>query len=143
MTNKIQVQVLVSANIHKIWEYWNNPEKIKAWAFASDDWECPYAENDLRDGGKFVTRMSTKDQSFGFDFTGTYADIKEFAKISYTMDKGANETKARKCEVIFEDLGNGKVKITETFDPENENSEELQRNGWQGILNNFKKLVEK
>lgn len=141
--NKIQVEIVVNGSLEKVWDFWNNPEKIKLWAFASDDWECPYAQNDLRVGGKFVTRMSAKDKSFGFDFSGTYNEVKEFEKISYVMSENINDNEARKCEIIFKDIGDGKVKIIEIFDPENENSEEMQKNGWQSILNNFKKAVER
>lgn len=140
--SKIQVEIVVNSNLEKAWKFWNEPELIKLWAFASDDWECPHAENDLVIGGKFVTRMSAKDKSFSFDFTGTYTNIEEYKKISYVMLKDINDIEARKCEVTFSDIGDSKIKITEAFDPENENSEELQRNGWQSILNNFKKAIE-
>lgn len=139
---KIQVEILVNSNVKTAWHFWNEPELIKSWAFASDDWECPYAENNLAVGGKFVTRMSAKDKSFSFDFSGTYTDIKEYERISYVMSNDINDKNARKCEVIFEDLDNDKTKITEIFDAENENSEDRQKDGWQSILNNFKKLVE-
>jgi len=140
--NKIQVEIIVNSDLEKAWRFWNDPELIKLWAFASDDWECPYAENKLIIGGKFITRMSAKDKSFSFDFSGTYTDIKDYAKISYVLSDDINDTEARKCEITFGDIGDGKVKITETFDPEKENSEEMQKNGWQSILNNFKKAVE-
>jgi uncharacterized protein YndB with AHSA1/START domain len=140
--NKIQVEIIVTGNLEKVWKFWNEPELIKLWAFASDDWECPHAENDLVVGGKFVTRMSAKDRSFGFDFGGTYTEVKEHEKISYVMSNDMNDAGARRCEVTFHDMGDGKVKITETFDPEKQNSEEMQKSGWQSILNNFKKAVE-
>jgi uncharacterized protein YndB with AHSA1/START domain len=139
---KIQVEVLVNASLEKVWKAWNDPESIKGWAFASADWECPYAENDLRIGGKFITRMSSKDKSTSFDFTGAYTDVQEFSKINYTMDKSPEEVEARTCEVIFEDAGNGQTKVIEIFDAENINSLEMQKGGWQSILNNFKKFVE-
>jgi uncharacterized protein YndB with AHSA1/START domain len=140
--HKIQVEVVIESSVQKAWEFWNTPELIKLWAFASDEWECPHAENDLVVGGKFTTRMSAKDKSFSFDLTGTYTDIEQYKKITYVMSEDANNTEARTCEITFSDIGDGKVKVTESFDPENENSEELQRNGWQSILNNFKKAVE-
>ncbi len=140
--NKIQVEVIVNCSLEKAWKFWNEPELITLWAFASDDWECPHAENNLVVGGKFVTRMSAKDKSFSFDFSGTYTEVKEFEKISYVMSKDINETEARACEVLFSDIGDGKVKVTEIFDPENQNPEEMQKDGWQSILNNFKKAVE-
>ncbi len=140
--NKIKVEVIVNADIAKVWKFWNEPEYIKTWAFASDDWEAPYSENDLKTGGKFKTQMSAKDGSASFDFIGTYTEVEKHKKIAYVMSDNIDDNTARRCEVIFEDLNNGQVKITEIFDPENENSEELQRNGWQSILNNFKKSVE-
>lgn len=140
--NKIQVEIIVNSDLEKTWKFWNDPELIKLWAFASDDWECLYAENKLTIGGKFITRMSAKDKSFSFNFSGTYTDIKDYEKISYILSDDINDTEARKCEITFSDIGDGKVKITETFDPETQNSEEMQKNGWQSILNNFKKAVE-
>lgn len=139
---KIKIEVLVKVPIEKVWEAWNSPEQIKNWAFASDTWECPSATNDLRVGGKFNTRMSAKDGTAAFDFTGTYLEVDEFRKIKYIMDKGEGEVVARECEVFFEDLGDGNVRVVEVFDPENENPVEMQKAGWQEILNNFKKFVE-
>lgn len=133
----ITVQTTVHTPIEKAWDCWVKPEHIVKWAFASDDWEAPSAENDLRVGGRFKTVMSAKDGSSSFDFTGTYTEIGDKKKISYTMDG----TDARKVAVDFESV-NGDTKITESFDPENENPEEKQRSGWQAILDNFKKYVE-
>ena len=135
--NKITVQTIVNSPIEKVWEYWNEPEHITQWAFASDDWEAPVAENDVRTGGKFKTRMQSKtDKTQGFDFGGTYTKVEEYKVIEYTMYDG------RKVSIQFESSGDGQTKITESFDPENENSEELQRSGWQAILDNFKKYAE-
>ncbi len=100
---KIKVVAIVNADIKKVWEHWNNPESIKGWAFASDTWECPYAENDLRVGGKFLIRMSPKDGSSSFDFTGTYTEVVDFSKIKYIMDKADGENLHRECEIIFTD----------------------------------------
>ena len=133
--NTITVETIVSASMAKVWKYWNEPEHITGWAFASDDWEAPTAENDLRAGGKFKTRMQAKDGSSGFDFTGTYTEVKEHELIEYDMDDG------RHVRVEFAEIPDG-VRVTETFDPESENSEEMQRSGWQAILDNFKKYVE-
>ena len=141
--NKIQIEIEVNGTLDKVWKFWNEPEYIKLWAFASDDWECPYAENNLVVGGKFITKMSAKDKSFSFDFAGTFTEIKQNEKISYVLSNDINDKQARRCEIVFKDIGNGKVKIIETFDPENQNSIEMQKNGWQSILNNFKKAVEK
>lgn len=141
--NKIHVEVIVNASLEKAWEYWNSPEKIQGWAFASDDWECPYAENHLEVGGKFTTRMSAKDKSMSFDFGGVYTNVEKYKKISYVMSADMHDINARKCDVTFTDLGDGTVKVEEDFDAESQNSVEMQKNGWQSILNNYKKLIEK
>ncbi|MBI2027968.1 MAG: SRPBCC family protein [Candidatus Levybacteria bacterium] len=132
---KITVQTVVNAPIAKVWEYWNKPEHITGWAFASDDWEAPTAENDVREGGKFKTVMAAKDKSESFDFTGVYTSVKEHELIEYDMDDG------RHVKMEFEETPEG-VRVMETFDPETENTEEFQRSGWQAILDNFKKYVE-
>jgi uncharacterized protein YndB with AHSA1/START domain len=119
----------------KVWQYWNEPEHIMNWAFASDDWAAPAAANDLRVGGKFSTTMAAKDQSASFDFEGVYSVVTEYKLIEYDMSDG------RHVKVEFTDSPDG-VKVIETFDPESENSEELQKNGWQAILDNFRKYVE-
>lgn len=133
--SKIKIEAIVLADINKVWKYWTEPEHITKWNFASDDWHCPKAENDLRIGGKFTSRMEAKDGSFGFDFSGTYDDIIELEKIAYTMNDG------REAITYFESQGD-KTKVTTLFDPENENPFEMQKDGWQAILNNFKKHVE-
>lgn len=135
MENSIVIEALVKAPIEKVWKFWNKPEHIVKWAFASDAWEAPSAENDLRVGGKFKTRMEAKDKSSGFDFGGTYTEIVTHSKIAYTMDDG------RKVETNFVELPQG-VKITTEFEAEKENPKEMQQQGWQAILNNFKKCVE-
>ncbi len=140
--NKIYVEIIVNADVKKVWRFWNEPALIQQWAFASDDWECPFAENNLVVGGKFVTRMAAKDKSYSFDFAGAYLDVKEFETIRYIMSNDMNDASARTCTVTFEALSDGQTKVTELFDPETENSEERQKAGWQSILNNFKKAVE-
>lgn len=135
MNKTITVQTIVSAPIEKTWEYWTKPEHIVNWAFASDDWEAPEAENDVRIGGNFKTRMQAKDGSAGFDFTGTYTNVKHPELIEYEMTDG------RHVKIEFEKVSGG-IKVTETFDPENENPPEMQRSGWQSILDNFKKYAE-
>lgn len=139
--NPITVSTIVNAPIEKVWEFWNKPEHITQWAFASDDWEAPHAENDVRVGGKFKTTMAAKDKSASFDFTGIYTFVEENKIIEYDMDRAEGEDKPRHVKVVFESTPTG-TKVTETFDPERENTEELQRSGWQAILDNFKKLVE-
>jgi uncharacterized protein YndB with AHSA1/START domain len=132
---KITIDATISANIPKVWEYWTTPKHITKWNFASDDWHCPKAENDLRVGGKLKSRMESKDGSFGFDFEAFYDEIIDYKKISYTMTDG------RQAITNFE-IQNGKTKVSTTFDAEKENPVEMQRTGWQAILNNFKKYVE-
>lgn len=131
----ITVSTTVNAPIDHVWEAWTNPEHITQRTFASDDWHAPSATNDLRKGGRFTTRMEAKDGSFGFDFGGVYTNVNGKETIEYTMDDG------RKVSVKFEDLGDS-TKVTETFDAETQNSEEMQRSGRQSILDNFKRYVE-
>ena len=131
----ITVETSVNAAIEKIWEYWNAPQHITQWYQASDDWHAPAAENDLRTGGKFKTRMEAKDGSMGFDFEGVYTNVELHRVIEYIL---ADD---RKVKITFSNSG-AQTKVTETFDPENENPIELQRGGWQAILDNFKKHVE-
>ena len=134
-TTKITVETIIAADSKKVWGFWTNPEHITKWNFASDDWHCPTAENDLKVGGKLRSRMEAKDGSFGFDFEAIYDEIIDQKKITYTMTDG------RKATTDFENL-DGKTKVTTTFDAENENPVEMQKEGWQAILNNFKKYVE-
>jgi uncharacterized protein YndB with AHSA1/START domain len=134
-TTKITVQTIVSADKSKVWNYYTMPEHITQWNFASDDWQCPAAENDMRVGGKYNARMEAKDGSVGFDFEALYDDIKEGDEFTYTMLDG------RQAYVSFKSLGD-KTEVAVTFDAEKENNEELQRSGWQAILDNFRKYVE-
>ena len=134
-TTTIKVEATINAPIEKVWKLWTLPEHITKWNNASDDWHTPHAENDLRTGGKFLSRMEAKDGSFGFDFNGVYDKIITNQLIVYTLEDG------RKVKIDFS--ANGKeMRVIETFEPENENSHELQRSGWQAILNNFKKYAE-
>ncbi len=132
---KITVQAMISADRKIVWEYYTNPEHITNWNFASEDWKCPAASNDMRIGGKYSARMEAKDGSFGFDFVAVYEDIIEDEKFTYTMTDG------RKATVIFNILDD-KTEVSVTFDAETENTIEMQRDGWQAILNNFKKYTE-
>jgi uncharacterized protein YndB with AHSA1/START domain len=134
MSKAITVKTVVPADIDKVWEYWNSPEHIKQWAFASDDWECPKAEADLRVGGKFLTTMAAKDKSSSLDVVGEFTAVEPNKRVAYTMADG------RKVDVEFTQTPEG-VEISETFDMENENTEEFQRSGWQSMLDNFKKHV--
>lgn len=132
--NKILVKAIVAAPINKVWDYYTKPERITKWNFADPSWHCPTASNDLKIGGKYITRMEAKDGSFGFDFEAVYTEVIAQQKLSYQF-AGRTATidfisKQDKTEVIIQ------------FDPETENSIELQREGWLAILNNFKKFTE-
>lgn len=133
---KITIQATIAADKKKVWDYYVNPTHIVNWNFASEDWCCPSAENDLKVGGKYKARMEAKDKSFGFDFEATYDEIVEGEKFTYTMPDN------REVNVTFADV-DGKTQLTIIFDAEKENSAEIQRAGWQSILNNFKSYVEK
>jgi uncharacterized protein YndB with AHSA1/START domain len=132
---RITVHANIKAPIEKVWAFWSKPEHITKWNNASDDWHTPHAENDLRRGGKFHSRMEARDGSIGFDFGGVYDDVRENEYVEYTMGDG------RKVEVSFTNQGN-ETSVSETFEAETTNSVELQRSGWQAILNNFKKYAE-
>lgn len=134
-TSVITVKTTVNAPVEKVWKCWSEPEHIMQWCSASDDWHAPHAENDLRDGGKFTTTMAAKDGSFSFDFEGVYDAVRLHEHISYTMSDG------RKCTIDFEG-DNDNTHITESFDAESENPIEMQRAGWQAILDNFKRYTE-
>ena len=131
----ITIEALVNAPIQTVWEKWTNPQDIMQWNNASDDWHTPFAENDLRVGGKFTSTMAAKDGSMKFDFWGIYDTVEEYKRIEYTLGDD------RKVKILFSEL-DGKTKVVETFDPEDTNPFEMQRGGWQAILNNFKKYVE-
>ncbi|TQR19318.1 SRPBCC family protein [Psychrobacillus vulpis] len=133
--SKITVETTVHAPVEKVWKYWTEPEHIKKWNSASDDWHTPISENDLRPGGKFLSRMEAKDGSFGFDFGGVYDEVKLNEFISYTLGD------ERKVEITFIKQDND-TKIIEVFDAETVNSTEMQQAGWQSILDNFKKYAE-
>ena len=135
-TSAITVNSIINAPVSKVWDYWTRPEHITQWGNASDDWHTTHAENDLMIGGKFLSRMEAKDGSFGFDFGGVYDEVDTHKKIAYTMGDG------RKVSILFTD-NNGQTEVNETFDPESENPAEMQQQGWQAILNNFKKYTEK
>jgi len=136
-TNKaiITITTTVLAPAEKVWERWTVPEHIIKWNNASDDWHTTHAENDLRIGGKFLSRMEAKDGSLGFDFIGIYDLVKENKLLEYTLWDG------RKVIIVFTGIGNT-TNIVETFEAESENSIEMQRSGWQAILENFKKYAE-
>ncbi len=131
----ITVEAIVDAPVGKVWEYWSAPKHITQWNAANDDWHTPWAENDLRKGGSFSSRMEAKDGSFGFDFGGVYDEVVDNQLIAYTMSDD------RKVQVHFTEV-DGKTHVLENFEAESMNSHELQKAGWQAILDNFKRYVE-
>jgi uncharacterized protein YndB with AHSA1/START domain len=131
----ITVEALVKAPVEKVWKFWSEPKHITQWCAASDDWHAPYADNDLRKDGKFKTTMAAKDGSVSFDFEGVYTNVQPNRLIEYAMSDG------RKVSITFTEVGN-ETKVTETFDAEDTNPIEMQRGGWQAILDNFKKHTE-
>lgn len=132
---KITIEATINAPIKKVWEYWTLPQHIIQWNAASDDWHCPSATNDLRPGGKFTSRMEAKDGNFGFDFEGIYNEVETHKLIAYSLEDG------RTVRTEFSEI-NTKTVIKTVFDAENENPVEMQRDGWQSILNNFKHYTE-
>jgi uncharacterized protein YndB with AHSA1/START domain len=131
----ITIETTVHAPVEKVWRYWSEPNHIMQWCHASDDWHAPHAENDLQTDGEFITTMAAKDDSVSFDFGGKYTEVIQNKYISYIIADG------RKVEIVFTGDGD-KVHIRESFEMENMNSEELQRDGWQAILDNFKNYTE-
>ena len=136
MSSQITVTATVNADIKKAWDYYTQPEHITQWNFADPSWQCPSASNDMRVGGKYSARMEAKDGSFGFDFEATYDEVVPGEKFTYTMPNG------RKAGTTFAETGDNQTEVNVWFDPEDENSLEMQKNGWQAILNNFKSYTE-
>lgn len=134
-TTKITIQSVVSADRRKVWDYYTKPEHITRWNFADPSWHCPTASNDMRVGGKYLARMEAKDGSFGFDFEAIYNEVTDGEKFTYTM------TDNRVVEAIFKELGDN-TELSIIFDAESENPVDMQQQGWQSILDNFKKYVE-
>jgi len=131
----IRVETTVDAPVQKVWHCWTDPEHIKQWNSASPDWHTPRAENDLRVGGSFSARMEAKDGSFGFDFGGVYDEVEPNQTIAYTLGD------CRNVKIDFKNVDNG-TKVVETFEAEGQNPVDMQRAGWQAILDNFKKHTE-
>lgn len=132
---KITVETIINAPLNKVWDCWTLPQHITQWNAASDDWHCPKAENDLKEGGKFSFTMASKDGKMSFDFEGVYTAVVVGKAIAYTMFD------QREAVVTFSNIDN-QTKITEVFEAENMNPIEMQQMGWQAILNNFKRYVE-
>lgn len=131
----ITVENVINAPVKKVWSYWTSPDHITKWNNASDDWHTPWAKNDLRVGGNFSSRMEAKDGSFGFEFGGVYDVVTKNEYIEYTLGDG------RKVKVSFKTEGDT-TRVIESFDAENTHPVEMQRSGWQAILDNFKKYTE-
>lgn len=134
-SEKITIEALVNAAPETAWNRWTDPAHIMQWNFASDDWCCPSAENDLQVGGRYKARMEAKDGSFGFDFEAIYDEIIAHKKLAFTLTDG------RKVVTTFEAQGDA-TKVTTVFDPDRDNPLDMQRDGWQAILNNFKAHAE-
>lgn len=132
---RIEIKVMVNKPVAVVWSYWTGPEHIVKWNFASPDWHTPRASNDVRVGGQFTSRMEAKDGSFGFDFAGTYTAVETNKLLEYSMGD------ERKVQVIFVDH-QGTTEVIESFDAEDQHDVEMQRAGWQAILNNFKAYAE-
>lgn len=131
----INITTTIQAPVEKVWDYWTNTRHITSWCFASDDWHAPYAESDLVPGGKFKTRMEAKDGSFGFEFEGVYTHVEKNKRLAYTITDG------RKVQIDFKSEGDT-TQVIETFEAENTHSADMQKAGWQAILDNFRKYVE-
>lgn len=131
----ITISTEISAPLERVWKCWTDPMHIPHWSFATEEWHTPKASNDLRKGGKFSSRMEAKDGSAGFDFEGTYDEVIPLELISYHIGDG------RKVEITFQ-KEDQKVMLIEKFEPETTNPIDMQKAGWQAILNNFKKYVE-
>ena len=127
---KIQVRTSVMADKQKVWDYYTSPEHITQWNFADPSWHCPSASNDMKIGGRYVARMEARDGSFGFDFEAIYTEINILESFIYQFGE-------RFAKIEFNNMNN-QTEVIITFDPETENPIELQKNGWQAILNNFK-----
>ena len=132
----ITIKTEVNAGLDKVWDYYNNPEHVQQWNAAHESWHCPKAENDLREGGRFSYRMEARDGSFGFDFGGVDTSVQPGKAFTYTMDD------ERKVSVSFVPEGDSTTGIVVVFDPESQNPVEMQEQGWQAILDNFKNYAE-
>lgn len=135
LSDTVQIEASIQSPLPKVWEYWTEPKHITKWNFAIPDWHCPSATNDLRPGGKYSARMEAKDGSFGFDFEAIYDEVIPQKKLTYTMTDG------RKATTLFEQQGDT-THVTTKFTAEKQNPVEMQKTGWQAILNNFKKYTE-
>ncbi|MFN4146327.1 MAG: SRPBCC family protein [Runella sp.] len=136
MNHQITVSASINAEKQKVWDYYTQPQHITKWNFAIETWHCPTASNDMRVGGRYVARMEAKDGSFGFDFEAIFNEIVWGEKFTYTMPDD------RVVHVAFHSSENNLTELTVTFDAENQNPVDMQQQGWQAILNNFKTYTE-
>ncbi|MBB1285501.1 SRPBCC domain-containing protein [Flavisolibacter sp. BT320] len=134
-TTLITVAATIQAPVQKVWTLWTDPTHIVNWNFAADDWHSPKAEADLQEGGRFNYRMESRDGSMGFDFSGTFTKVEENKELSFTIEDG------RKVQVLFIPYGN-ETTVKETFEAEGTHPVEMQRQGWQAIMHNFKQYAE-
>lgn len=132
---QVLIDATIAAPVERVWDAFTTPADITQWNFASDDWCCPNAEVDLRAGGRYKARMEARDGSFGFDFEAVYEEVEPCKSITLAMGDG------RKARTTFQTVGNG-TKVTTVFDAETQNPIGMQRDGWQAILNNFKRNLE-
>jgi len=132
----VTVAATVNAPAEKVWELWTSPQHIIGWNSPSDEWHTPYAENDLKEGGRFLFTMAAKDGSASFDFNGEYTEVVPGRKIAYTLADG------RKVSILFDDRSEDSTTVTETFETENTHPVEMQQAGWQAILDNFRRYAE-
>lgn len=134
-TTKISINTTVLGSVQKAWEYYTNPIHIVKWNFASPDWQCPTASNNMQVGGRYTARMEAKDGSVGFDFEATYKEIVPHERFTFTLDDG------REVIVVFTPNGE-ETEVNVVFDAESENPIEMQKAGWQAILDNFEDYIE-
>ena len=135
-TPKITIGTATTASVERAWQAFTTPTDITCWNFATDDWCCPSAEVDLRVGGAYKARMEAKDKSFGFDFEAVYEEVDPHKALTLVMGDG------RRARTTFEAIGT-ETKVTTVFDAEAQNSLDLQRSGWQAILDNFRRHIER
>jgi uncharacterized protein YndB with AHSA1/START domain len=136
MAQQLLVSTIVPVEPKRAWQLYTNPDDITQWNFANDEWHCPSAGVDLKVGGTHTARMEAKDGSFGFDFHGTYTEVDEPTALTLVLEDG------RKSRTTFTASEGGTV-VETVFDAEAENSADMQRAGWQAILDNFRKHAER
>lgn len=134
--NSIHISNTIEAPLEKVWLFYNSPKHIVRWNQASPDWHCPFSENDLKKGGRFKHTMAAKDDSFSFDFSGIYDEVNLYKKVAYLLDDG------RKAVVEFIEKTPDQTLMKIAFEAENQNTEAMQQQGWQAILNSFKLYTE-